>query len=308
MGIFRKYMTVEELAPELLVEKEMTTVHKTFITYIHHIKVFVDWQKENDVNVPIRKITKEQMRDYFQYLANEKHLDRDTIDKFYMHIKAVFKYAIKKGEATTIPFDLVAFPRKVKDQSADVIQPDHLRTLLIEIKEKDPQLFLACMIQFYCFIRPGRELRFLKVNDIYLDDGLIKINQFNAKNHKEQIVTMPQQLIDICYEYGIDKADKNLYIFGPKGKYATKPVSENMLRFRFNKFKKALNLPNGYKFYSFKHTGASMLHKSGISMRELMDQLRHTRLSATEHYLKKHTGIINDRIRYNFPDPLKEAI
>lgn len=85
-------------------------------------------------------------------------------------------------------------------------------------------------------------------------------------------------------------------------------MSENMLRFRFNKFKKALNLPNGYKFYSFKHTGASMLHKSGISMRELMDQLRHTRLAATEHYLKKHTGIINDRIRYKFPDPLKEVI
>ena len=47
MNIFKKYMTVEELAPELLVEKEMTTVHKTFITYIHHMIFFfifvIDW-------------------------------------------------------------------------------------------------------------------------------------------------------------------------------------------------------------------------------------------------------------------------
>ena len=50
------------------------------------------------------------------------------------------------------------------------------------------------------------------------------------------------------------------------------------------------------------------VHKSGIPMRELMDQLRHTRLAATEHYLKKHCGIINERIRFNFPDPLKDAI
>jgi len=308
MGIFKKHITVEELAPEFVTQKEMTTVHKTFITYIHHIKVFTDWQKEHNINVPIRRVTQEQIRDFFMYLANERGLDRDTIDKFHIHIKSLFKYALKKGEITRLPFDLVVFPRKKKDQSADVIQPEHLKILLPYIRERDPQLFLACMIEFYCFIRPGRELRFLKVGDIYLEDGLIKINQFNAKNRKEQIVTMPQQLIDICYEYGIDKADKSLYIFGPKEKYGTKPISENMLRYRFNQYKNQLKLPNSYKFYSFKHTGASMLHKSGISMRELMDQLRHTRLSATEHYLKKHCGIINERIKFNFPDPLKDVI
>ena len=308
MNIFKKHITVEELAPEFVTKKEMTTVHKTFITYIHHIKVFVDWQKANELNVPVRRVTPKMMSDFFMYLANERKLDRDTIDKFFIHIKGLFKYAIKIGEISDLPFDLVVFPRKIKDQSADVIHPDHLRMLLTEIRKTDPQLFLGCLIQFYCFIRPGRELRLLKVGDIYLDDGLIKINQFNAKNRKEQIVTMPQQLIEICYELGIDKADPNLYVFGPKKMFGTKPVSENMLRYRFNKFRKKFDLPKSYKFYSFKHTGASTLHKSGISMRELMDQLRHTRLSATEHYLKKHCGIINERIKYNFPDPLKEAI
>jgi len=79
-----------------------------------------------------------------------------------------------------------------------------------------------------------------------------------------------------------------------------------MLRWRFNNIRNALNLSTSYKFYSFKHTGASNLHMSGISMRELMDQLRHTKLDATQHYLKKHCGIVNNRIRDNFPDPLTE--
>lgn len=115
---------------------------------------------------------------------------------------------------------------------------------------------------------------------------------------------MPQQLIDICLEYGIDTADKNLYVFGKKKKFNTKPNSVNMLRWRFNQFRERMELPKGYKFYSFKHTGASNLHMSGISMRELMDQLRHTKLDATQHYLKKHCGIVNDRIRDNFPSPI----
>lgn len=60
----------------------------------------------------------------------------------------------------------------------------------------------------------------------------------------------------------------------------------------------------GYKFYSFKHTGATNLHMSGISMRELMDQLRHTKLDATQHYLKKYCGIVNERIKNCFPSPI----
>ena len=92
MNIFKKHITVEELAPEFMIQKEMTTVHKTFITYAHHIKVLVEWQKANGCNVPIRRVTQEQMRDFFMYLANEKKLDRDTIDKFYIHIKFIIYY------------------------------------------------------------------------------------------------------------------------------------------------------------------------------------------------------------------------
>ena len=61
---------------------------------------------------------------------------------------------------------------------------------------------------------------------------------------------------------------------------------------------------NFSKTKSKKTTGATNLHMSGISMRELMDQLRHTQLHSTQHYLKKHCGIVNNRIRDNFPSPI----
>lgn len=97
----------------------------------------------------------------------------------------------------------------------------------------------------------------------------------------------------------------NLYMcLGKKKTFNDKPVSINMLRYRFNIIRDSLKLPKGYKLYSMKHTGASNLHKSGLSMRELMDQLRHSQLEATQHYLKTHCGIVNDRIRNNFPNPL----
>ena len=53
-----------------------------------------------------------------------------------------------------------------------------------------------------------------------------------------------------------------------------------------------------------KHTGATRLHESGASMRTCMDQLRHTRLSSTQHYIQRHGGVINERVRFNFPEPI----
>lgn len=309
MAIFRRYKTIEELLPGFLLEKELVTQHRSFLPYPCHNGVFIDWLKEHGMgNIPIRKITQDNVTDFFYYLGKEKGLDKPTCEKYFLNIKQLFTYAQKRGELEVIPFNNVIFPRKKKDQGADVIHPTHLKTLLLEIKKEDPQLFLACMIQYYCFIRPGRELRLLKIGDIDLDAGLIVIRQENAKNSTRQVVTMPQQLIDICREYGIDTADKSLFIFGKKKRFGTKPRNVNDLRIRFNVFRERLGLPKGYKFYSFKHTGASMLHLSGISMREIMDQLRHTKLEATQHYLHKHCGIVNERIRNSFPDPLAETI
>lgn len=305
MNIFKRHKTIEEMIPGFLLERETQGNLKTSMSYHSHIYVFVEWLKSKQLaDLPMRRITSQDVADFFLYLAKEKGLDKPTCEKYFLHNRLLFVYAQKREEIDIIPFDLAVLPRKGIDKSAEVIHPEHLKLMLPEIKRVDPQLYLGCMIQYYCFIRPGRELRLLKVGDIDLIAGTITIRQEHAKNNTRQIVTMPNQLIELCLEYGIDTADKNLYIFGKKHKFGTKPICENTLRWNFNKVRDRLNMPTGYKFYSFKHTGASNLHLSGISMRELMDQLRHTKLDATQHYLKKHCGIVNDRIRDNFPSPI----
>jgi integrase len=305
MNLFKSYKTAKEIAPSYLLEKETVDNHKTYSDIAHRVDIFLMWLESQGLqNTPIRKITQDNITEFFYYIGREKKFDKGTCEHFLWSIRQMFTHAKKLGELTEMPFGNVVLPRKKKDQGAEVIHPSHLKPLLLTIKERDPQLFLASMILYYCFIRPGKELRLLRIGDIDCDSGLITVRQENAKNKIKQNVTMPKQLIDICREYNIDKADKKLFIFGKYKRFGTVPISINMLRWRFNKYREELNLPLGYKFYSFKHTGASSLHRSGISMREVMDQLRHTHLSATEHYLKHHCGIVNDRIRDNFPSPI----
>jgi integrase len=188
--------------------------------------------------------------------------------------------------------------------SSEVISPDHAKVLLTEIEKKDPQLYLACLTQYYCFLRPGKELRLLRVKDIDFNNGLIRVPQERAKNGHARTVTMPNHLLAEYMNQKVDKYDGELFVFGKRKKPDLRPVSINMLRYRFNKYRDKNGMPQKYHFYSWKHRGSSVLHDSRtVSMRELMDQLGHTKLSSTEHYLKKLSTGVNTRIKESFPAP-----
>lgn len=306
MKLFRKYKTYDEILPAFLYEKGIELKDRTYLNYVSKTKLFTSWLKNRSMSeLPLRKITNNHISEFFIYLAKERDLDRPTCEKYFLVLRTLWRYAKKRGEVDILPFDLVTFPAKKEDNSAEVIIPEHLRLILPEMKEKDKQLYLAAMMEYYCFIRPGTELRLMKVKDIDLVNGTIQVSTGHAKNGHKRIVTMPVQLIEICKEYGIDKADKELFIFGKHKRIEDRPLSVNMLAYRFNKIRNRLNLTKRYKFYSFKHTGATALHNSNIvSLRQLMDQLGHSRLSATEHYIKRHAGFVNTAIREYFPSPI----
>lgn len=306
MNILRKYRTFDDLLPQLLSLRKIELRRGTYDNYVSSCRCFSNWLKFSGyATIPLIKLTNEIISEYFVYLATVRDLDKTTCEKRLLTLKVFWRYAAKFGEVEKVPFDMVVFPVKKKDCSAQIIAPDHLQKLLKRIQKKDSQLFLACMIQYYCFLRPGQELRLMKVGDIDLEQGTIKVSMVVAKSERTEIVTMPLHLIEICKEYGLGEVDKQLYVFGKKRKPGSVPITENTLAYRFNKFRDYFGYTKGYKFYSMKHTGASALHMHGnISMRELMDQLRHTKLDATQRYVKKHGGIVNNRIRENFPSPI----
>jgi len=305
MNFLKKHISFNEIVSDFLSEKEITLSKKTYKDYLGKIRVFKSWLHDKNFDtVSLRKIDNSIISEFFVYLAKYKQLDRPTCEKYFLNLRSLFRFALKRNYIDHTPFDLVIFPAKKKDMSSEVIAKNDLIKLLNLIKEKDFQLYFACMIQFYCFVRPGSELRLMKVEDIDLEQGIIKIPLLRAKNRTTEIVTIPTQLIELCKEYGLVNADKSLFVFGKKGCIGNIPWSVNMLTYHFNKYRNILKLSKGIKFYSMKHTGAMALHYSGCPIRNEMDQLRHKNLAASQHYIKKHGGMVDEIIRNNFPNPL----
>lgn len=307
MNVLRRYKKFTEVSEMFLAEKKIQIAHKSYLAYTRSSHVFAEWLRNNGyAELSMRKITAQMVSNYFIDLANRKY-DKPTCEKYYMTLRCIFKYALRKEEIKFIPFDKesVVFPKKGKDCSAALIPSHILPVLLQDIKENDPQLFLACMMEFYCGARPGREIRFIKVRNFDLINGILTIDADKTKNGKVGRITMSEDFINICKEYGIAEADPNLYVFSWKGQMGTRTISENMLRFRFNKFRDKFGLSKDVKFYSLKHMGASYLvHSKVLDILELKEHLRHSDLSATQHYVKKVLGEQNNAIRTQFPNPL----
>ncbi len=321
MNLFRRYRTLDEILPDFLSDVSKQIDRRSFQGYLGKTQVFSEWLASQSLsNLPLRKISEINMESFFNYLTEERKgaskdsngnyiigLDQPTCQKYKYVLHKLWEYAEKRGEVDTMPFGLITMPRKGKDMSSDAIAPEHLNLLASEIAKKDSQLYLAFMTEFYCFLRPGRELRLLKVGDVDLEHGTIQVITDHAKTKHKRIVTMPTQLIEIYKEQKIVENPKEFYVFGNKHKPGLEPCSVNMLRWRFNKVRDELNLPKGYKFYSGKHTGMTLLHNSNtVSMHDLMSQAGHSKLSSTQHYIKKHGGVVNTKIRDSFPNPFAQ--
>jgi site-specific recombinase XerD len=311
MSILRRYKRFDEVLAAFLPEKEIQVCRKAYLSYTRTSDIFIVWLKNKDLfDKPMRKITAQDIADFSVYAAGLKY-DKPTCEKFIMNLKVIFKYALKRDEIDKLPFDrdLIVFPKKGKDCSAALIPSHVVPQLLADIKEHDPQLFLACMLEFYCGIRPGREVRLVKVRNFDLKEGVLTIEAEMSKNGKTGRITMSDELVEICREYGIADADPDLYVFGKNKHLDSRALSENMLRFRFNKYRDKHGLSKDVKLYSFKHLGASYLvHSQTVDIEQLRQHLRHSNLSATSHYVKKVIGQHNDAIKTKFPNPLKQSI
>lgn len=155
------------------------------------------------------------------------------------------------------------------------------------INAKEPWLWLACEILYYCAIRPGTEMRLLKVGDIDFNKKTICIRAELAKNKTTETVLFPYELLEHMLSLNVHMYDKNLYLFGKYGTPSACPMGKNTMRNRFNHYRELLHISEDKKFYSWKHSGALSAIDNGATIYDVKDQLRHKSIMTTEEYLKK---------------------
>lgn len=254
------------------------------------------------LTLPLTHFNNEFILSFLKAL-HDRGLARKTVYKYQQILNGLFNY-IRKTKKIDIPDPFADdIPRmgKIVDQSPSSI-PEFVRNLLRrEIEKSDPQLWLAINFIYYTAIRPGTELRLLKIKQINFASQCVTVTNDLAKNNRTETIDMPNPLMELLLQWNLQQYNQELYIFSKNGKPGTSPMGKNTMRTRFNKVRDGLNLSKDFKYYSFKHSGAQELLISGANIYEIKAHLRHSSLETTEGYLKKHHGNRNENIKKNFP-------
>lgn len=250
---------------------------RTFITYLSKAKDYVQWL-EKSKNSEIDPVTGHK---YLNHLLTVKKLSPTSVNGARRCISVLYDAMKKLRLCNFNPFSSTS---KIPEQTQTRLYftREQIQALKNTIAPADPQLWMACSLTYYCFIRP-RELRYLRVEHIQFSESKILIPGEISKNKKSQFVRIPNVLMPLIEH--LKKYPLDHFIISPYGYPSLRNCSENWLYEKF-KIKMAAAKIRGdrYSFYSWKNTGIYHFIKSGGSLKQLQLQLRHHSLDQVNQY------------------------
>ena len=300
--------TIRRLLSDYLAIKKMSLKLKSFRTYQSKLRIFNAFlvKKKYD-GYDVTAINNSMIIEFFSYLINDACLDHVSIKNYKIVLSSFFIYLIKQKYIRESPVVNVPLGHKIKDNAPRPLIPGDLERFLTHVRGRDPQLYLACLVQYFCAIRPGTEMRLMKVKDINFFMKTITITSINAKTTCKRTVNIPVQLFELMTRtYNMHTCNKEFYVFGNKGEPGETPTGINSLRARFCMYRDELKMSKDYKFYSMKHTGACFIIETGeFSIKDLQRHIGHKDINSTNRYIEHLGGNLSDKIHDNFPDPFE---
>jgi integrase len=274
----------------------------TIPTYKSKLRIFSLWIDKHQEGNDATAVTNRTVVDFFRWLIDDQNRSAKTIHDYRYILAGLFEWLIAQKIFISNPVHDLPVCTRICDQAPSPIHRFDIETFKEGMKH-DPQLWLAAQFQYYCALRPGRELRLLKIKNIDFACGLVTVMRSEAKTKITRTVVIPQQfLVSLRNEFGLMSFPSDYYVFGNKGIPGPDHLGKNNLRYRFNAIRKKLGMPDFYKFYSWKHTGAVQASLSGIPDSHIQRQLGHTSLATTEKYLRKMTGFQSDFLKNQYPE------
>lgn len=273
-----KLISIAKAFDDALARKKTLLRQRTIESYEITIKNFL--ARLEDTKASIKKISQNDAREYSNYLLIEKKVSIRTHNSYIWHLMALCTEMEKSfGYIDENPFKSVNMPKpKVTMRNRALF--DHERKRLLISIDCDA-LRLACELQYYCFLRPN-ELRQLQIRDIDLKHFRINLFSQISKNGTHRVIEIPNAFKERILSLGLDKKPQKLYLVG----FRDTAYSKHAMYDRHKKILLRLGIDKEVTFYSWKHTGVVMAHRSGVDIYSVYRQGGWKDWKSFENYLK----------------------
>lgn len=227
--------------------------------------------------------TREFIVDFLDWVYFDREVSPRTRNNYMAWCYGLGEFMIQRKYLTANPAEGIC-KSKEKPKKRKALTAAMLRQMRGELFATDRPFLLACMFEYYCFIRPT-ELSNLKIRDISLKDQSVMISGEFSKNKKDGKVAIPDELGRLLIDLRYMAMPGNWYLFGKGFRPAREKAGADQFNKRWVKMRKKLRWSDDYQFYSLKDTGIRDLANSeGIVIAR--DQARHSDISTTNKYLQ----------------------
>lgn len=252
---------------------------KTQSGYSCYFTSFKNFYVRRGRNLPFEQLGLE----YVIYLKS-KGLKNKTINNHKKSFNSFFKdlktyFSDRYG---TNPFEPIrALPEdSVTKSYFTVRQVQQIKDMLVEY---EPQLWVACQIMYYCFLRPN-EIRELRVGNIDFERKQFQLSGSQTKNRSNNTVPIPDVLLQQL-QY-VRSKPKDYFVMGINGYPSSVMLGRDQLSKLHKKYLTKLGIKGNFSFYSWKNTGALQLVRNGTHIKVISMLMRHSSIEITDLYLK----------------------
>lgn len=254
--------------------KNWEKLHVSLFSYDHAVEFF-NWLSENGCQ------SSKTLKEYKSLLGQaSKHLKkRKLINENVFELLPNYKYEAQKPKLFTDEEIL-----KIKDYCLK--------------NEKDVQLWTIMQFIFYCFFRPHKEVRLMRVKQIDFKNSLLWAKPESAKNNKRKAVIIPDHFLYYLKHQGYENYPPDYYMFTINGHPGTTPLGKNYITKHYNIVRKLYNIDT--YLYAAKHTGNRKLKDNKADIIDIMKQNRHSNLNQTWQYLKSLEDDFGEDLKNKF--------
>lgn len=294
----RAYTLLEEALNKYEAFVERMPKYKTRKSYTSRLNILRKYNAQR--LLPIRYVYQFDtafVSDFLDYIYLDREVNPRTRNNYRQWCQSLAAFFIEKQYMKSNPVEVIKDIAEV-GKKRQPLSAAMLKQLKSHLRETHPYFYLACMMEYYTFIRP-EELSHIKLEDISIKEQSVFINATVSKNKRDGKVGLNDKIIKFMIDLGVFQHPSDYYLFGPKvtRPSATRSDSE-MFRRKWNTLvRKGFGWGDCYQFYSLKDSGLRDLANSeGIVIAR--DQARHSDVSTTNKYLQGRDAAVHEETKH----------
>ncbi len=273
---------VRDFIAYLQIEKAMSA--NTIEAYTDDLDKLRAYLLETDSTVGPKDVTPAMLSDFLVHMG-EQGMQARSQARMLSGIRAFYKYMLMDNLIDSDPTKMVDYP-KIGRKLPDVLTVDEIDALLaaIDLSKTEGQRNKAMLETMYsCGLRVS-ELVGLRLSDLYLNDGFVKVK---GKGSKERLVPVSNKAIHEISLYlpdraklDIAKGHEDFLFLNQRGKALSRVMVFTIIK----NLAASIGLQKSISPHTFRHSFATHLVEGGADLRAVQEMLGHESILTTEIY------------------------